>query len=1085
MLFRAIFKRRCRCLLLLFLVFCSAKTRSQNITLILKNEPIEKAFRSIEAQTSYRFVYAGERIRQAKPVTVRIENLPLPKALITLFTGQPLTYSIQDNYILVKEKAINEDEKVKDVSGRVTDEKGVPIPGATVAARGSSRMTATDEDGSFTLTGLQKNAVIVISSVGYLTEELPINERSFIEIQLSIAVQSLDETVIKGYYNTSKRLNTGSVSKLTALELERQPVNNALQALEGRMPGVIVTQSSGISGSAMNVQIRGRNSLRIAGNDPLYVVDGVPFTATPLGSSQSTIINGGSPLANLNPADIESIEVLKDADATAIYGSRGANGVVLITTKKGKAGKTKADVIFTTGIAKVARTMKLLNTEQYLQMRHEAFANDGLTTIPATAYDMNGTWDTTRYTDWQKAFTGGTAHITNVQASVSGGNEGTQFMLGGGYYHETTVFPFDFGDKKASFHANLTHHPVNSKFQAQMNASYMSDINNLPSSDPTSTALSLAPDAPPLYKEDGMLNWITGFSNPMRIFLRKNTFRTDNLIGSMVLSYELFPNVTLKSNMGYTKIQMNELQVIPKSTFNPTSNITSGNSYFGNSSSETWIVEPQIEMSRQIAKGKLNVLLGTTFQEDEKRASLLNATGFLDDELLDNISNATTITKVTTTADNNYYRQYKYNAVFARLNYNWESKYLVNLTARRDGSSRFGPGKQFANFGAVGIGWIFSKEKWASDLLPALSYGKLRASYGITGNDQIPDYGFLSTYSTTTYPYNANGGLYPNRLFNADYAWETNHKLEAALELGIWNNRLVMTIASYRNRSSNQLVGYALPGITGFTSIQFNSPATVQNWGWEFEVSATPLKKVDFSWTTAINLSIPRNKLVTYPDLQNSSNSYLFSVGKPLSSVFAYEFEGIDPQTGMYTFKDADKNGSLALATDGSFSKTLSPEFYGGFQNEITYKNIEFSCLFQFVKQSGRNYMYNYGFAPGMAGNQPDFVLDRWQNPGEGRSIQRFTQSVGSAYYAAYVNAAFNSDLTISDASYIRLKNLSLSYVFNDKWKQKMHVQNLRLFLKGQNLWTHTHYLGLDPETQSRSNIPPLKVWAAGIQLTL
>ena len=611
---------------------------------------------------------------------------------------------------------------------------------------------------------------------------------------------------------------------------------------------------------------------------------------------------------------------------------------------------------------------------------------------------------------------------------------------------------------------------------------YLSDRNKLPATDPTASALTLAPNAPPLYDAAGKLNWPGGFSNPMRFLLRNFHISTDNLVGNAVLSYEFIKGLRLKSSVGYTKIQMNEKQLYPKASFNPASGITSGNSYFGSSSAITWIAEPQLEYEKNLGGGKLTVLAGMTFQEDKKQANLLNATGFLDDALIDNLSNATTITKVSVSSDDNYYRQYKYTAFFSRIHYNWKSKYIINLTGRRDGSSRFGPASQFANFGAIGAGWIFSNENWLSKW-PVLSFGKLRASYGTTGNDQIPDYGYMSTYTSTTYPYNGGVGLYPTRLFNADYQWEVNKKLEAALELGLWKDRLFLSVTWYRNRSSNQLVGFALPGITGFSSIQANSPATVENRGFEWEVSGSPLKSGNFDWSASLNLTVPRNKLVRYPDLENSSNRFFYSLGKPLSSVLAYQYTGVDPKTGLYTFNDIDGNGTLSLATDGRFTKALSQDYYGGLQNSFRYKDVQLEFLFQYVKQWGRNYLFNNPYAPGMTGNQPVYVLQRWRADGDISGIQKFTQDFGSSAYTAYINAISNSDLTISDASYIRLKNVSLSYQAPETWREKLRIQGLKLFLLGQNLWTYTKYLGMDPETQNMSSLPPLKLYSAGIQM--
>jgi hypothetical protein len=412
------------------------------------------------------------------------------------------------------------------------------------------------------------------------------------------------------------------------------------------------------------------------------------------------------------------------------------------------------------------------------------------------------------------------------------------------------------------------------------------------------------------------------------------------------------------------------------------------------------------------------------------------------------------------------------------------NKYLVNLTGRRDGSSRFGPGKKFANFGAVGLGWIFSKENYFKHL-SFLSYGKLRGSFGITGNDQIGDYKYLSTWAPTIYPYQA-GGLYPTNLLNPDYSWETNKKLEINIELGFIKDRILITGGYYNNKSSNQLVGYSLPLTTGFSSVQANLPAVVQNQGWEFEINTRNIEVKNFSWSTSFNISFPRNKLLSYPHLAASTYANTYVEGKSLFIQKLFQYEGVDPQTGIYQFQDV-KNKTLTATPDYPADllplKSVSQDFYGGLQNAIIYKNWQFDLFFQFVKQTGYNYWYGSYNSPGMMGNQPIVVLDRWQKPGDNTTIQQFTQSYGSSAYSAYNIGG--SDYSVSDASFIRLKNISISYTLPDKVKRGLHLNNASLFIKGQNLFTITDYWGLDPENQNTGHLPALRVLIAGFKITI
>lgn len=347
--------------------------------------------------------------------------------------------------------------------------------------------------------------------MGYADQEFPVESNTFINIVLKADSLDMQEVEVNaGYYSVKESERTGSISRITSKAIETQPVTNVLAALQGRMAGVSITQTTGVPGGGFDIQIRGRNSLRPDGNQPLYIVDGLPFSSESLGNTQLSgpILPGAgiNPLNNINPSDIENIEVLKDADATAIYGSRGANGVVLITTKKGKRGKTQFSFNTYTGAGVITRKLKLLNTSQYLEMREEAFANDGLTELPDWAYDVNGTWDRNRQTDWQKELIGGTAITRNVEAGISGGSENTQFLIRGTHFSETTVFPGDFSYGKTALHFNINHKSEDGKFAVNLSGNYVADKNNLLNTDLTRLATSLAPNAPALYSQDGSLN---------------------------------------------------------------------------------------------------------------------------------------------------------------------------------------------------------------------------------------------------------------------------------------------------------------------------------------------------------------------------------------------------------------------------------------------------------------------------------------------------------------------------------------------------------------------------------------------------
>jgi TonB-linked SusC/RagA family outer membrane protein len=550
------------------------------------------------------------------------------------------------------------------------------------------------------------------------------------------------------------------------------------------------------------------------------------------------------------------------------------------------------------------------------------------------------------------------------------------------------------------------------------------------------------------------------------------------LVGNANFSYEFFTGFQLKANLGYNNTQMKQTVIYPISSQNPAF-LPHGGTTVSDNSVNTWILEPQAEYQRNISKGKLDILLGITYQETINQTQAINASGYTSDALLENLQAAP-----NTSILNSNYIQYRYNGGFARINYNWEDKYLINITGRRDGSSRFGPGNQFGNFGAIGIGWIFSKEAFLLNNSTFLSFGKLRISDGTTGSDQIGDYEYFDTYSTTPYPYNGTSGLTLTRLVNPNYSWEKTRKFESALDLGFFKDRILISTTYYNNSSSNQLVGYPLPVITGQSSVQANLPATVQNTGWEFTLNSINIKSNQISWTTSINLTIPRNKLVSYPNLAGSSYSTTYVVGQPLQIRLGYEFKGVDPASGFYQFlgKDGKLTSNPVYPDDLTLPVKIGIDFFGGLDNVIKYKGFELDFFFQFVKQTGINYLGAFSF-PGSMSNQPTNVLNHWQKPGDISNTQQYIFYGQGA--SSYSSASYYSNAPIADASFIRLKNLSLAYQLPSNLLNKIRVTNIRIFIQGQNLLTFTRYQGMDPEYQSFQYLPPLKVLTAGLQITL
>jgi TonB-linked SusC/RagA family outer membrane protein len=1086
------------------------------ISLSERNAPVQKIFNEIRKQTGYQFLYANQVIASAKKVTIEVKNASLEEVLQTCFKDQPLEYEIKDKVIIVRPKtatnttpaATATDNAVPpvDIKGRIVNDKGEPVSGATITIKGTNRSTITNANGEFSLSDVNENAVLEVTHVQYDMQLIPVKGKSMVNATMSIKVGSLDETVVIAYGTTTKRLNTGNVSSVKAKDIEMQPVNNFLLALQGRVPGLFITQSNGLSGGAVTVRLQGQNSI-LNGNDPLYVIDGVPYTSQllstttggPLGSSGAYSSNGtalkGNPLSYLNPNDIESVEILKDADATAIYGSRAANGAILITTKKGKAGTIRVNVSYQEGWGKITKKVDLLNTQQYLEMRHEAFGNDNA--MPQEwDYDVSGFWDTTRYTDWQKILIGGTARYSDVNLTASGGSGNTQYLIGGTFHRQTTVFPGNFNDKKGAVHFNINSQSSNQRLSLMFTGNYMMDNNFLPQNDLTPRAISLVPDAPKLYNADGSLNWMqdsTGYStwyNPISDL--NNTYRnkTNNLIGNLTVSFKILPGLEVKSSFGYNNLQTSEFSPSPLVSYKPEQRPTYVRSaIYTNSNISTWIVEPQLLYRKDIHDSKLEFLVGSTIQQSNNNGQGLYAEGFNSDAVLKNITSATMVIPFGSEVS-----EYKYNALFGRLNYNIANKYLININSRRDGSSRFGPKNQFHNFWSIAGGWIFTQEEFAKKLLPILSYGKFRASYGTTGNDQIGDYSYLNLYSSigdVAVPYQATPGLTINGLYNPFLQWEETKKMQAGLDLSFARERVIFSVNYVHNRSSNQLLGYALPIIAGFYTINRNFPAVVQNTAWEISLSTTNISTRDFKWTSNFNITVPRNKLISFENLSRSSYSNSLIVGQPITILKVYRSAGVNDTSGIYQFIDG-KGGttySPSFLEDRTVIINRSPKYYGGIENSFSYKGFRLDFLLQFVKQIGLAFRNN--FIPGVyiggsinGYNQPVSVLNRWRQPGDKSSVERFS----SDYKYASANSYFaGSDAAYTDASFIRLKNVSLSWDFPKATFQKMHIQDFRVFVHAQNALTITKYKGMDPENQSAASmsVPPLKVVTVGLQLGL
>ncbi|MBO9632168.1 MAG: SusC/RagA family TonB-linked outer membrane protein [Chitinophagaceae bacterium] len=1061
---------------------------SQNISVTLKDASLEKVFDLVKKKTNYVFFYKKEDIANARLVTIDAQNIPLSQFLSQVFLNQSLGYSIKDQSIIIFKKEIvlfpsESPGNAPPLRGKITDSSGAPLRGATISIRGTSKAVKTDDNGEFSIE-LNEGEVLKVSYVGYQSREMR-SVKGFINIVLVPSQSELDQIQVIAYGTTTRRLSTGNISTIKGEDIAKQPVSNPLLALQGRAPGLYIVQQGGIKGGPVDVQVQGRNSIGNSSN-PLYIIDGVPYI------DQLNIMGGpmavGSPFSYINPNDIESVDILKDADATSIYGSRAANGAIIITTKKGKAGKTSVNLSFQQGFSEVAKMYKMMNTQQYLEMREEAKANDH-DPIQPTDYDLNGIWDRNRYTDWQKVLIGGKARFRNASLSISGGTSNTQYLLSGTYKSETSVFPDNFLSQTGAMHFSLMAASLNNKFKLQFTGSFVADESKNMSQDLTETAIGLPPNAPALYKEDGTLNWQTGvdgnstFPNPMARLESKYNNKTANLISRISVSYELVKNIELKTSFGFNKMNTNEVLKTPITYYSPDiRQYVSRGAKYSNSRYNTWIIEPEINYNGKVGRGILQAVFGGTVDQRLNEGLIFSARGFSSDLVLDDPTAAPVVSPSAF-----YNNQYKYAGAFVRVNYNLDNRFVINLNGRRDGSSRFGSENQLHSFASVAGIWIFTNEEFIKKTMPVLSFGKLKIGYGTSGADQIQDYGFMSLFSTvySDLGYQGIKGLEASRLANPYLQWEQTNKFDLGLDLGFFNDRILLQSRFYMTRSTDQLLFYPLPAVTGFTGIMRNSPAVLQNKGLEISLNTVNLKGKGFTWKTNFNFTLNRNKLVSYPGLESSGDAYTYAIGQPVNMVRKFDFAGVDPQTGKYIFRD--HNGQLTSSPDPFTDRTINlvfdPAFYGGLGNSFSYKGFQLDVLLQFEKKNKMN-DFQYGAIPGYfqisAGNQPVTVLDRWKKPGDIAKAQYYTST------ASNISTWWSMrEAVYEDASFIRVKNVALSWDLPASWIKRIHMFSAQLFINAQNLATITNFSGLDPEGATSNRLPPLRTITTGIRLTL
>ncbi|HWK07718.1 MAG TPA: SusC/RagA family TonB-linked outer membrane protein [Puia sp.] len=1084
----------CRMVILATCLFFCIGGAAQ-ITLTGRSMPVRMVVDTLK-KLGYEFYVDPGVLEEAMPVTFRLHNASIVQAMQVCCRRQHFDFEFDGSTVYMKRRVKATPARIAGAAAdtglvsivNVSDQDSLPLAGATVRVKRTGRGVVTDADGSALIRGLGPGDTVLVSFIGYEPAEKSLARGEETGIVLRSSPGQLDETVVTGYGHTTARQNTGNITVVSADDIGSQPVSDPLAALEGRVPGLAVTQANGVPGAGFTVRVRGESSIA-NGKEPLYIVDGVPFGRN--NASNSNILSGSaagslSPFYLIAPGDIGSIEVLKDADATAIYGSRGANGVILITTKKRRPGDSRWNVQVNSGISQVTRRLSLLDTRQYVQMRTEALDNDGLKPDSHNAPELSA-WDTTRSRDWSKYLIGGTAYTTDLQTTLSGVSGNFQYLFGSSYHHESTVFPGQMSDDRATTHANWIYRSSDKRWYVQVNGLLGRDWNNQFTKDLSSFQL-LDPHAPGPYDAMGNLVWSengVSMTNPLAFTRNKYRAVSDNFLVNGLFSYQPFrrlTGLTFQLNPGYTIMQVNEKGVTPIEAQDPATNPTAG-SYTAGTVTHTWIMDGRVEFRDTLGRGVLTLLAGTSWQREHNTVATLSATGFTSDALLPVTAAAPFLSVANQATD------YHYEAFFGRVNYTFRDKYFFNLTGRRDGSSRFGPGKQFGNFGAAGLAWLFRNERAIREWLPSLSFGKLRGSYGVTGNDQIGDYHYLETWgTTTTRPYQGIPGFYPTGLANPRLAWETLHKLELAVELGFVHDRIFFTGAWYRHRSGNQLLPDLLPLQAGFTSVLLNFPAVVQNSGVELSLQLQPVVSQHLQWTMTLSGTFPQNRLLSFPNLANSSSANRLVVGQSLNILKGYRLTGVDPTKGTFRFQDVNKDGVIDQR-DWVVVGSKDLRFYGGLHNSVHWYRWVLDVFLEERVQTGSDGQAAlYGLnPPGMPGpgqfsNQTKSVLDRWRHSGDAARYQKFTTVYSSAagqtipYYTL-------SGALLANASFFRVKTISLSWQLPESWKGKLALSGGRFFAEAQNLFTISPYSGTDPETQNLLALPPLKSIVAGIQV--
>jgi TonB-linked SusC/RagA family outer membrane protein len=1062
-------------------------SNAQYVTLKSKEISLSEALQEIQRQSGCSIAFVTEKINGAPHLSLNLQHASVEKALNTCFAGLKLKYiKYEDGYSVYRPREKNKCIFLP-ITGWVFNKKNQPVQGALVTTIDIS--TQTDSKGFFSIQNCSYTAYIHITSIeDNSMEYFAADCRHADTIRLTKNIESSgDLVVVKGVYPSSLRLSTGNVTSIKYEDIRKQPVSDALGALDNRVPGLVIRQRNGVPGSACGFQLRGQSAVA-NDNSPLLIVDGMPWGNTSIsviGSGSAQGIMGANVLNAIDPEDIASVEVLKDAAVTATYGSSGSHGVILLTLKKGQMGRPKCTFNNYAGFTKVIETDPLMTTSQYLTMRRDALLGDGQPVNKGSVPEAF-VWDTSGSSDFKNILTGGKGFVNEHRFRYTWGNANHQFLFSGNYHRESSVFRGHQDTRRMSVSTNYNYISQNTRLRLQLSQLNSWEKTRLPVTDPD-VAVRTYPNTPYPALNNGTAFWsVNGLSflNLEAMLHHHYESTTGNYFTHANLSYKIISGLYVKTYIGYRSVLSEEQSRLPIFAQDPALNPT-GHTYYIRNNANILSLQMGPEYQLYSSIGKFNASLYAEWLQKSKRFSSIGIDGFQNDQ---DLHLGAGVIAAQVSADKATSR---YMALSGHLRYELAERYILTLSGGKDGSGKSGSGSGFVNFGAAGAAWIFSKEEWVQYWLPWLSFGKLRCSYGISGNDQIEDYRNISLYNAPSAARDYHGlqPYIPVSFYNSRLSYEINRKAELGLELGFLRDNICITAAAYRHWTSNQLEYQPLSLQTTLPGMLIGQPIVVLNKGLEFTLKTINLRSLAFRWTSNLTLTIPENKLLRFPRLTGAVYSHNYMEGKSLSEQAGLGYKGVDPVTGLFTFLDLDGNKVLDQR-DYIPGGNLELRYYWGLDNSFNYKGWELSFFLAFRKQNGINpYVELYSRnLPGIVGtdgqgNYPTpFLQQHWRRPGDKATFQKLTADPGSEAAQRAMSYISSNALAI-DASFLRLKNVELSYTLISPILKKYNITNFTTFLRAQNPLTFTHYPVADPETQDIAALSPLKTFVAGFQI--